>query len=68
VEGITLSDEIRTASPGMLGEILARFPSLEPKFIPHVEFKAQTATARAVVRSGEFTPYANVILTAGVVY
>lgn len=68
VEGITLSDEIRTASPGMLGEILARFPSFEPKFVPHDEFKAATATARAVVRSGEFTPYANVILTAGVVY
>lgn len=68
VEGITLADEIRTVSPGTLGEILARFPSLTPKFVPHVEFKAETTAARAIVRSAEFTPYANIILTAGVVY
>jgi D-ribose pyranase len=68
VEGITLADEIRTASPGMLDKIVARFPSLTPQFVRHDEFKAHTATARAIVRSGEFTPYANVILTAGVVY
>nr|NIV37516.1 D-ribose pyranase [Anaerolineae bacterium] len=31
-------------------------------------FKEQTRSARAVVRTGEFTPYANVILVAGVVF
>ncbi|MCB0052121.1 MAG: D-ribose pyranase, partial [Caldilinea sp.] len=36
--------------------------------VPHEEFKALTAQSRAVVRSGEFTPYANVILVAGVVF
>jgi D-ribose pyranase len=36
--------------------------------IPHEEFKARTAAARAVVRTGEFTPYANVILIAGVTF
>jgi len=32
----------------------------------HEELKARTATARAIVRTGEATPYANVILRAGV--
>ena len=38
------------------------------QMVPHVEFKEMTKAARACVRSGEFTSYANVILVAGVVY
>jgi D-ribose pyranase len=34
----------------------------------HSEFKTRTASARAVVRTGEFAPYANVILVSGVVF
>jgi D-ribose pyranase len=34
----------------------------------HDEFKQMTAKALAVVRTGEFTPYANVILYSGVVF
>ena len=36
--------------------------------IPHIEFKQRTGSACAVVRTGEFTPYANVILVSGVVF
>lgn len=70
VEGVLLSEEIKEASPGMLAEIGSRFDALGVSlaFVPHTEFKQATATARAAVRSGEFTPYANVLLTAGVVY
>ncbi|MDA8146499.1 MAG: D-ribose pyranase [Thermaerobacter sp.] len=34
--------------------------------LPHDEFKLRCAGARAVVRTGECTPYANVLLVAGV--
>lgn len=34
--------------------------------VPHKDLKAATVTARAVVRTGEDTPYANVVLRAGV--
>lgn len=34
----------------------------------HEDFKAECATARAVIRTGEATPYANVGLVAGVVF
>jgi D-ribose pyranase len=34
----------------------------------HETFKAATRGARAIVRSGEFSPYANVILRAGVAF
>jgi D-ribose pyranase len=42
-------------------------PARVMRFVPHVEFKQATAGARAAVR-GQFTPYANVLVTAGVVY
>jgi D-ribose pyranose/furanose isomerase RbsD len=35
--------------------------------VPH-EVQALTAQARAIVRTGEFTPYANIILYSGVVF
>jgi D-ribose pyranase len=70
VEGVLLSEEIKQHSPDMLAAIEERFErlGLAPAFVPHTEFKQATAGARAAVRSGEFTPYANVLLTAGVVY
>jgi D-ribose pyranase len=36
--------------------------------LPHEEFKRATATARAVIRTGEVTPYANIILVSGVAF
>lgn len=69
VEKIILAEEIKTKSPEMLAEILKRFSDkVAVEFVPHVEFKQQTKQCRAAFRSGEFTPYANVILVAGVVY
>lgn len=69
VEKIILAEEIKTISPEMNGEILKRFSDdIEIEYIPHVEFKRQTSNCRAALRSGEFTPYANVILVAGVAY
>lgn len=70
VEGALLAEEIKEHSPSMLEEILRRLEPLgvTPTFVPHPEFKARTTRARAAVRSGEFTPYANVVLTAGVAY
>ena len=36
--------------------------------VSHAEFKQLCRGARAIVRTGEHTPYANVILVAGVVF
>lgn len=36
--------------------------------ITHEEFKEETKKAKAVIRTGEFTPYANIILRSGVVF
>ena len=39
-----------------------------PATVSHEEFKRLTERARVVVRTGECTPYANVILVAGVTF
>ena len=68
VERIILAEEVKTISPEMHEEILKRFPGISVEYVPHVQFKQKTKEARGLVRSGEFTPYANVILVAGVAY
>lgn len=70
VEGATVSAEVAEKSPEVLDALRERFAGMgfEIELVPHVEFKKRTHDARAFVRSGEFTPYANVILHAGVAY
>lgn len=68
VEGATVAVEVAEQSPEILDGLRERLPGIEIELVPHVEFKKRTHGARAFVRSGEFTPYANVILHAGVAY
>lgn len=70
IEGATMSAETADHSPHLLEEVRSRLDPLgiEIELIPHTDFKEQTHDARAFVRSGEFTPYANIILQAGVAY
>lgn len=70
VEGATVSAEVAETSPEVLEALRERFAGMgfEIELVPHIEFKRLTQGARAFVRSGEFTPYANVILHAGVAY
>jgi len=39
-----------------------------PQCVPHEEFKTLSRQAVAVVRTGECTPYANIVLHSGVVF
>ena len=69
VERIVLADEIRAASPDMHRAILDRFPShVAVDYVSHEQLKKLTADSKAVVRTGECTPYANVILCSGVTF
>lgn len=68
VEKVIMAEEIKEYSPKMELEILKRFRNIEVEYIAHKAFKEETKNARGLIRSGEFTPYANVILVGGVVY
>ncbi|MDH8101810.1 RbsD/FucU domain-containing protein, partial [Klebsiella pneumoniae] len=41
---------------------------IEIRYTTHEQFKQQTAESQAVIRSGERSPYANIILCAGVTF
>ena len=67
-EGLTLAEEIKTENPALHEFILAQLPDLTPEYIPHDELKKMSAKCRFAIRTGEFSPYPNVILRAGVVF
>ena len=68
VQKITLAEEIKTASPEMDRSIRSRFPGTQICYVPHEAFKALLPQAACVVRTGETTSYANVILESGVTF
>lgn len=66
VERAVVAGEIRELNPAVLEGIRSRLGDTPIRFIPHEEFKLLTGTSRAVVRSGECTPFANILLYSGV--
>ncbi len=68
VERLVLADELETGDPEHARQIAALFPGAAIDHLPHTGFKRMTERARAVVRTGECTPYANVILVSGVTF
>ncbi|MBA0053349.1 D-ribose pyranase [Streptomyces sp. AJS327] len=64
VEGATAAAEIREHNPRTADLLTRHFPELA--LIPHEELKLRAARAKCVVRTGEATPYANVVLRSGV--
>ncbi|TVX93431.1 D-ribose pyranase [Paenibacillus agilis] len=68
VEAVTIASEmteqnekIYEGTKRLLGDIIV-------KQVTHEEFKALTFQAKAVIRTGEATPYANIILQSGVFF
>ena len=66
VEKAVLAAEIKEQSPELEEKILALLPDVEVEYISHKKFKIATKNSRAVVRSGEITSFANIILISGV--
>ena len=68
VESAVIADELAPANPAVHAELLRQLGFTSVATLSHEQFKAATRGARAIVRTGEFSPYANVILRAGVVF
>lgn len=66
VERYALAKESITSCPDVVEAVRARLVEADEVSVTHEELKQLTAEASAVVRTGEFTPYANVILYSGV--
>ncbi|WP_075183370.1 D-ribose pyranase [Pantoea sp. 1.19] len=76
VEHATLAAEIQQHNSPCHQALLALLTTLEQQqgnrigvtYVSHDELKQRSAQSQAVVRSGECSPYANVILHAGVTF
>lgn len=68
VQKIYLADEIKTQNPKQLTAIKDLLPDVEIAFMPHSELKQDLAKTHAFVRTGEMTPFSNIILESGVTF
>lgn len=68
VQRIYLAEEIKTENPKMLENIKALMPETPITFMPHSDMKQDLNNCHAFVRTGEMTPYSNIILESGVVF
>ena len=70
IEKIVLAEEIKEKNPAVLSEIQAYFAGedVEVEFVSHAELKERTHDCKAVIRTGETTPYANIILQSGCIF
>ncbi|WP_226038486.1 D-ribose pyranase [Aquibacillus saliphilus] len=66
VEKLTLAKEIETANQSLFNEM--NQVGIPITYVSHEILKETTYDAKAIIRTGENTPYANVILQAGVIF
>ena len=66
VESFIVAEEMADKSQDTYGTVIEALPQVPFRCIAHEEVKEMAAKAKAVIRTGETTPYANIILVAGV--
>lgn len=68
VEGVCIAQELKDGSPEGFARLASLFEGKRIEVIAHTELKERMRAARAVVRTGECTPYLNIILYSGVAF
>lgn len=68
VERAIISEELKVVSPAMFAAVSEKLTEIGIviESVPHSEFKNHTRAAHAIVRTGEYTPFSNVVLYSGV--
>jgi D-ribose pyranase len=65
VEKAYVSEDILTKSPHIYAGIQKLLGNVPIETLPHPEFKKLSGATKAIIRTGEYTPFANLILVAG---
>jgi D-ribose pyranase len=70
VEGAVVAEEMGVRSRGVYEALMALMPGVDVQEVSHEDFKRMTCENGniAFVRTGEATPFANVILISGVTF
>ncbi len=66
VESYIYAEECTQANPGVEGNIQRILEGYPSRQVPHEGFKELVSQAKLVIRTGECTSYANIVLVAGV--
>ena len=65
VEKLVMADETKQTSPTRFKAITDIFGDVPVETMPHTDFKKHSKTVKAVIRTGDFTAYSNVLLVSG---
>lgn len=67
VQKVYLAEEIKTENPEQLKQI-QELIDVPIAFMPHDQMKQDLSKTKAFVRTGEMTPYSNILLESGVTF
>jgi len=68
VESAIVAKEMREVSSETYEKTKELLKKIPVKEVPHERFKEISRQAKAIIKTGEFTPYANIILICGVIF
>jgi len=66
IESMTIADEMVSDNRGIYSQLVAENINITTK--SHHDLKVHSKNVKAVIRTGEATPYANAFLTSGVLF
>lgn len=67
-ERVIYAEELKQAQPQLLSRIQSMFADAAQDAVSHEQFKQLSKDAVAIIRTGECSPYANIILQSGVTF
>jgi D-ribose pyranase len=65
VEKLVMANQTKETSPSKFKAIKGLFPDVPVETIDHLELKQRSEQVKAVIRTGDFTAYSNVLLVSG---
>ena len=65
IDRLLITHEMMEVSPGRVEALRALLGDVPLEAVPHLELKRLAAAGRATVRTGDTSPYANVIVVSG---
>ncbi len=68
ISGAVVASELVEHSPLFYAQVVKLLDGAPLTEIPHAELLKMSYSARAAVRTGEFTPFANIILVSEVIF
>lgn len=63
-----LASEIKNDNKLVFSQISKRLTQIPVDFLSHEEFKKKVSNCKVVIRTGEMSPYANIILQSGCIF